>query len=205
MSNKRLKPLLSTLKIKAHNYDLFEAAFTHPSVNLGEHKVTDYQRLEFVGDSVLGAIIASLSYKLQPNLHEGHLTRLRSSLVDTEGLSRLALSYHFDKYPAAWSVTYDVELDETRTVEIGGISREITEVTEKNGTFLSSNMQQWWRDVENETIFLMLTKPDGYIRSIMHMSGEANKSMETLATLVGGSAHSWYLQPVGWDSTDSPL
>ena len=98
MSNKRLKPLLSSLKVKAHNYDLFEAAFTHPSVNLVEHHVTDYQRLEFVGDSVLGAIIATLSYELQPNLHEGPLTRLRSSLVDTEALSRLALSYHFDKY-----------------------------------------------------------------------------------------------------------
>ncbi|MCQ2795434.1 MAG: ribonuclease III [Bacilli bacterium] len=98
MSNKRLKPLLSSLKVKAHDYNLYEAAFTHPSVNLGEHKVVDYQRLEFVGDSVLGAIIASLSYELQPNLHEGPLTRLRSSLVDTEGLSRLALSYHFDKY-----------------------------------------------------------------------------------------------------------
>lgn len=98
MNNKRLKPLLSSLKVKGHDYKLYEAAFTHPSVNLGEHKVIDYQRLEFVGDSVLGAIIATLSYKLQPNLHEGPLTRLRSSLVDTEALSRLALSYHFDKY-----------------------------------------------------------------------------------------------------------
>ncbi len=98
MNNKRLKPLLSSLKIKGHDYSLYEAAFTHPSVNLGEHKVTDYQRLEYVGDSVLGAIIATLSYKIHPNLHEGPLTRLRSSLVDTEALSNLARSFHFDKY-----------------------------------------------------------------------------------------------------------
>lgn len=98
MNNKRLKPLLNSLKLKAHNYELYEEAFSHPSLNLGSNKVIDYQRLEYVGDSVLGAIIATLSYKLQPNLHEGPLTRLRSSLVDTASLSKLALSFHFDKY-----------------------------------------------------------------------------------------------------------
>lgn len=98
MANKRLKPLLASFKVKTHHYEFYEAAFTHPSVNLGEHKVTDYQRLEFVGDSVLGAIIATLSYNLRPDLHEGELTRLRSSLVDTNGLSRLAMNYHFAQY-----------------------------------------------------------------------------------------------------------
>jgi len=98
MSSNRFKPLFQSLKIKAHNISLFESAFTHPSINLNEHKVPDYQRLEFVGDSVLGSIIATLSYKLRPELHEGHLTRLRSSLVDTNALSKIALQYHFDKY-----------------------------------------------------------------------------------------------------------
>ncbi|MCQ2794080.1 MAG: ribonuclease III [Bacilli bacterium] len=98
MSDKRLKPLLSRFKVKAHHYELYLAAFTHPSVNLGEHKVEDYQRLEYVGDSVLGASIATLSYKLRKDLHEGELTRLRSSLVDTNGLSRLAYQYEFAKY-----------------------------------------------------------------------------------------------------------
>ncbi len=98
MSSNRLKPLFKSFKIRAHNIALYESAFTHPSINLNEHKVEDYQRLEFVGDSILGSIIATLSYKLHPELHEGHLTRLRSSLVDTASLSKLALTYHFDQY-----------------------------------------------------------------------------------------------------------
>ena len=99
MDNKRLKPLLIKFRIRTHHYELFEQAFTHPSLNLNaHHKTPDYQRLEYVGDSVLGACVASLSYKLRNDLHEGHLTRLRSSLVDTNSLSKLALSYNFDQF-----------------------------------------------------------------------------------------------------------
>lgn len=98
MNNKRLKPLLSRFKVKTHHYDLYEAAFTHPSVNLGEHKAPDYQRLEYVGDSVLGACVATLSFNLRKDLHEGELTRLRSSLVDTNGLSTLAKQYNFAEF-----------------------------------------------------------------------------------------------------------
>jgi len=98
MSKHALHPLLKSFKIRAHNMYLFECAFTHPSVNLNEHKNEDYQRLEFVGDSVLGSIIATLSFNIHKDYHEGQLTRLRSSLVDTSSLSKLALSYNFDKY-----------------------------------------------------------------------------------------------------------
>lgn len=98
MEYKRLKPLLIRLKVKAHDYKLYNEAFTHPSMNLNEHKGNDYQRLEYVGDSILGGIVATISYRLRPDLHEGELTRLRSSLVDTNGLSKLALNFHFDEY-----------------------------------------------------------------------------------------------------------
>lgn len=90
--------LLVNLKIKPHNYSLYKEAFTHPSINVGERKTIDYQRLEFVGDSVLGTVIATLSYQHYPNLQEGPLTRLRSSLVNTTNLAKLALSFKFENY-----------------------------------------------------------------------------------------------------------
>ena len=84
--------------IKVHNFNFYKIAFTHPSVNFNRKNAINYQKLEFIGDAILGCIIAILSYKLQPKMREGHLSRLKSSLVDTKNLSNLALKYHFQDY-----------------------------------------------------------------------------------------------------------
>lgn len=94
----KLDLFLRQFNIKANRYIFYEIAFTHPSINLKKKKIINYQKLEFIGDAILGCIIAILSYKLMPKLKEGHLSRLKSSLVNTENLSKLALKYHFHEY-----------------------------------------------------------------------------------------------------------
>jgi ribonuclease-3 len=59
---------------------LLELALTHPSW-AEEHAAESYQRLEFLGDSVLGFVIADLVYSRYPDRDEGHLTRMKWSLV----------------------------------------------------------------------------------------------------------------------------
>lgn len=64
---------------------LLQRALTHRSYS-AEH----YERLEFLGDSVLGAVIGSHLFATYPGLDEGDLSRLRSNLVKEETLALLA-------------------------------------------------------------------------------------------------------------------
>ncbi len=73
------------LKYKFKSYDLLEEALTHPSADIVEKK--DYQRLEFLGDEVVGLGVSHLLYKSFPNAEEGHLSKARSNLIDESGLS----------------------------------------------------------------------------------------------------------------------
>lgn len=95
----RIEELLKSLSIKAHNIELFETAFTHSSYNAdAKTKHHDYERLEFLGDSYLGAVVSELAYKAHPDMAQGPLTKLKSALVSTESLAGYALKCEFDKY-----------------------------------------------------------------------------------------------------------
>ena len=65
--------------------DCFIQALTHRSAH-GKHN----ERMEFLGDSVLGLIITSALYSQQPNASEGYLSRLRASLVNENTLAEIA-------------------------------------------------------------------------------------------------------------------
>lgn len=56
------------------------------------------ERLEFLGDAVLGFVVAERLYSQFPNFSEGELTKLRSALVRRETLSRIALSLQLGEY-----------------------------------------------------------------------------------------------------------
>jgi ribonuclease III len=64
-----------------------EEALTHPSF-ANEANVPDNQRLEFLGDSVLGLCVSELLAEAHPQADEGVLTRMRSALVNAEALAR---------------------------------------------------------------------------------------------------------------------
>lgn len=67
----------------------FDEALTHPSF-ANESKAPDNQRLEFLGDAVLGLCVSELLAANFPNADEGALTRMRSALVNADALARWA-------------------------------------------------------------------------------------------------------------------
>ena len=69
---------------------LLEAALTHPSALDKETMLHNYERLEFLGDSILGAITANYLFNTYKDLDEGGLTRVKVSLVSGTTLSRVA-------------------------------------------------------------------------------------------------------------------
>jgi ribonuclease-3 len=87
-TSKKIKmPKLPTIK----DENLLRQALTHRSyVNehpgAGEHN----ERLEFLGDAVLGFLVGELLYKRYPEMSEAQLTRLRSNLVDEKQLAKFA-------------------------------------------------------------------------------------------------------------------
>ena len=96
---KDIKELLEVFEIKPNNISLYEEAFTHPSFNAdAKTKHCDYERLEFLGDSVLDFFVAELAFKAHPELNQGNLTKLRASLVSRNGLSNYARKYQFHEY-----------------------------------------------------------------------------------------------------------
>ena len=96
---KKINSLLEELKLNVNTISLFEVAFTHPSHN-GEVNTThqDYERLEFVGDSIVNFIVAELIYKYHPDKQEGTMSKMRARLVCTESLSRHAKKLNFGDY-----------------------------------------------------------------------------------------------------------
>ena len=83
-----LKNLLNFTPKKISKY---KKAFTHRSVHLTDKNGNpiNYERLEFLGDSILGAVIAAYLYKKAPTGSEGYLTQMRSKIVSREHLNEL--------------------------------------------------------------------------------------------------------------------
>lgn len=64
-----------------------DEALTHPSFS-NETGVPDNQRLEFLGDSVLGVAVSEMLLEAHPDADEGTLTRMRAALVNADALAR---------------------------------------------------------------------------------------------------------------------
>ena len=78
---------------------LLETALTHSSFANESHGAAEcYERLEFLGDSILGFTAAEYLYAREPRLPEGRMTRLRAELVCEQSLHRAALSLGLGDY-----------------------------------------------------------------------------------------------------------
>ena len=69
---------------------LLLSAITHPSATEGKSVKYSYERLEFLGDSILGAIVAAIAFHRFHDLDEGGLTRIKVALVSGASLSDVA-------------------------------------------------------------------------------------------------------------------
>ena len=83
--------LKELLNFSPRNINKYRKAFTHRSVQKLDDKGNpiNYERLEFLGDSILGSVIAAYLYKKVPTGTEGYLTQMRSKIVSREHLNEL--------------------------------------------------------------------------------------------------------------------
>ncbi len=93
------RSITNLLGFRPKNIALYELAFRHRSVakEIREGVKDSNERLEFLGDAVLGAIVANYLFSKFPFKDEGFLTELRSKMVSRVYLNKLALKIGIDK------------------------------------------------------------------------------------------------------------
>lgn len=89
--------LQDKLNYRFQNSALIHTALSHSSY-ANEHHCESNERLEFVGDSVLGMVVATALYQRFPGLPEGKLTRLRADLVCEQSLWDVAQRLELGRY-----------------------------------------------------------------------------------------------------------
>jgi len=94
-----VKKLKNILGFVPGNVTLYKMAFRHRSAAkiLKNGSRSSNERLEFLGDAVLGSVIAELLFKHYPYKEEGFLTEMRSKIVNRANLNQLAKKIGFDK------------------------------------------------------------------------------------------------------------
>ncbi len=91
--------LSSTIGHRPKNISLYQQAFFHSSKAVKRNGTfVNNERLEYLGDAVLGAIVADYLFQLYPYKDEGFLTQLRSKIVNGQNLKELALKFGFDYF-----------------------------------------------------------------------------------------------------------
>lgn len=99
-SDKLLKRYLKDyFKFTPYHLQLYKQALLHKSMTQNKSAGVRHsnERLEFLGDAVIDAIIGDYLYTTYPNENEGFLTKARSKLVSRKHLSHLAISTGLDK------------------------------------------------------------------------------------------------------------
>ncbi|CAN6451765.1 unnamed protein product [Victoria cruziana] len=86
------------LRYRFANRELLREALTHVSYYHPSKDGPCYERLEFIGDSVLNLLVSDHLFKLYPDLSPGRLTLLRSANTDTEKLARVAFQHGLHEF-----------------------------------------------------------------------------------------------------------
>lgn len=100
LSLDKIKLLEDKLGFNIQNVVLYEQAFIHRSYLqvLNDPAVLSNERLEFLGDSILGMVVSEYLFAMHPAESEGELTKMRSWLVNKKSLAICAVNLELDKF-----------------------------------------------------------------------------------------------------------
>jgi ribonuclease-3 len=186
-NRKYVKVLKNLLGFVPGNLSLYRLAFRHKSVaqNIKKGVKNSNERLEFLGDAVLGSVVAEVLFKLYPYEDEGFLTELRSKIVSRVNLNALGKKLGFDKlieydnrmlnssrqgsllgdaFEALIGAVYlDKGYDFTKNFLINHIIKPHIDIhtLEQTETNFKSKLIEWCQRHGRDIIFELVTNHDG--------------------------------------------
>jgi ribonuclease-3 len=91
-----LQKIQKIVKFKPNSLSIYKQAFTHSSSKIKNEDgdSVNYERMEFLGDSVLGAVISTFLFENAPQADEGYLTKMRSKIVSRKNLNLLGEKFN---------------------------------------------------------------------------------------------------------------
>ena len=156
-----------------NNPKLLQAALTHSSS--ANHRRDSNERMEFLGDAVLGLVVCQALYERLPNALEGDMTKIKSAVVSRRSCARVAEKLHLtaglvlgqgmdngEHLPSSLAagtleaviaaVYLDGGLDAARTFILRHMDDELSEATaSQNQSNFKSQLQQWAQRAMNAT------------------------------------------------------
>lgn len=117
------RELCKIINYDFHNYSILEKALTHSSVckkNI-ENDIMNFQRLEFLGDSVLNMIISIMLFKQFPTENEGLLTKRKNYLISEATIAHIARSLKLEDFVTIEEKCSDKILEDVLEALIGAI------------------------------------------------------------------------------------
>lgn len=92
-------PGLGALGVPARRRAIYDLALTHRSYAFENGDGSEHnERLEFLGDAILGAVVTDVIFTTYPEMSEGEMARLRASVVNTVALAKLARSLDLGRH-----------------------------------------------------------------------------------------------------------
>ncbi len=82
-----IQKVFDRFNIIPNDLSLYEQAFTHASYSNEHKECKSYDRLEFLGDSILDMVVGDMVYQARPEANSGTLTKMRAALVGGETLT----------------------------------------------------------------------------------------------------------------------
>ena len=100
MIKNKFRKLEKEIGYRFRKKHFLETALTHPSYSNenSADQIQDNQRMEFLGDAVLGLMCASYIYSAHPDFCEGQMTKLRASLANSKELAKLGKGLDLGDY-----------------------------------------------------------------------------------------------------------
>jgi len=84
------------INYRFRNIDTLTAALTHASG--AEHRLASNERMEFLGDAILGAVVCEILYRRFPDLLEGELTKIKSVVVSRQTCAKISQSLELQEF-----------------------------------------------------------------------------------------------------------
>ena len=150
-----IRNFLSKINYKFKNHNYLDLAITHSSFN-EKKNYTNYERLEFLGDRVLGLVIAELVFKKHYKEKEGELSKRFSDLVSKKTLIKIAKRIDLEVMIKT-SREYGYKIKVTESMLADSLEALIGAIfLDSDFIMVKDIVQKLWKEVINE----QATPPD---------------------------------------------